>query len=75
MATELLVVSRTDAEWIGLNRALAHEKVCLDAGEELHATYATLLANVRADSAVAQAKANLDSNLAAVKAAWDAATE
>ena len=73
--TELLVVSRTDQQWIDLRKALDHEKVCLKTGETVHETYATLLANARGAAAVSQAKANLDSTLAAVRTAWDAAVE
>ena len=45
--TELLVVSRTDEQWIELRKALDHEKVCLENGETVHETYATLLASAR----------------------------
>ena len=73
--TELLTVSRTDQEWMDLNKALAHEKVCLEKGEGLHTDVVTLLATVRGDGTVATAKANLDANLVAIQAAWDAATD
>ena len=74
-AIELRVVSRTAEQWLDLGHALDHEKVCIEDGEEVHADVASLLATARSAAAVAQAKANLDANLASVQAAWDAAVD
>jgi len=72
---ELLVVSRTDTDWIDLREALQHEKVCIKDGETIHPTVSAQLAAWRSASAVANAKANLDSSLVAVMAAWDSAAD
>ena len=69
----LKVVSRTDAEWLALKKALKHEKVCLKDGEEVHADVVTALATWRGATPVATAKATLDANLPSVTAAWKAA--
>jgi hypothetical protein len=47
--------------------------VCIEDGETIHPDVVSLLASTRGDNAVAQAKSNLDTNLATVTAAWDAA--
>ncbi len=69
----LKVVSRTDAEWLALKKALTHERVCLKDGEEVHADVVTALATWRGATPVATAKATLDANLPSVTAAWKAA--
>ena len=71
----LKVVSRTDAEWLALKKALKHEKVCLKDGEAVHSDVVTALATWRGATPVATAKAALDANLPTVTAAWEAALD
>ncbi|MCC7011089.1 MAG: hypothetical protein IT454_00890 [Planctomycetes bacterium] len=74
LPTEFLVTSRTEAEWIALRDALSNERAAAKNGETPNATCQALLGTERAVAAVASAKASLDTNLASVTSAWNAAT-
>ncbi len=71
--TEFLVIDRTDDEWVELRDLLQHEKTCADLGWEPEAACVTRLAQLRAHTDVATAKTGLDTNLASVRTAWEAA--
>lgn len=70
---QYLVVDRTQEEWVHVRAALANERISAKDGEDPDAEDQSYLAEVRADSAVAAAKTSLDTNLGAVKSAWEAA--
>ena len=72
--TEYCVVDRTEAEWLALETALANERISADYDETPAAECVSHLATVRAEADVAAAKTACESNLSAVKAAWNAAT-
>ncbi|MFO0981426.1 MAG: hypothetical protein U1E76_06665 [Planctomycetota bacterium] len=69
----LVVVSRSESDWVHLKQALANEKIAPRYGEDPDPGDQQFLATCRADGAVVTAKSNLDTNLAGVKAAWLAA--
>ena len=73
LATELLVIDRTDEVWIELRDLLQHERTCQKLGWDVDSACAARLATLRAQSNVATAKTNLDTHLAAVRTAWEAA--
>jgi hypothetical protein len=72
---EYLVTDRTQEEWVALRAALANERISAKYGEDPDPADQVLLATVRAEQEVATAKVNLDTNLAAVKAAWEEAAK
>jgi len=59
-------------EWVKLRAALNDEAAAAKSGIAADADCLALLVDWRSNEAVASAKANLDSNLAAIQAAWDA---
>lgn len=65
------VVERTDAEWVELRDALAHSRISQRRGEEVCDEAGNCILSADSAPAVAAAGTNLDSNLAAVTAAWD----
>jgi len=69
---EFLVLDLEAADWLTLRNALDDEKAAPKLGLEPNAELQSFLTTKRAVAAVATAKANLDSNLAAIQAAWDA---
>jgi len=69
---EFLVVQRSEADWITLRDSLVEEKAAARFGVDPNPDLANFLTTARAEQAVATAKANLDSNLTAIQAAWDA---
>ena len=64
---------RTQAEWVALRDALANKRIAEAAGGTPDEGCTQLLATADADPAVSAAKANLDSKLAEVTTAWNAA--
>jgi hypothetical protein len=70
--TEFLVLDLESADWLKLRSALGDEKAAPKLGLDPNPELQSFLSAKRADSAVATAKANLDSNLAAIQTAWDA---
>lgn len=75
LGTEYRVVARTEAEWVALRDALAHERWATSHNYELDPEPAALLAQVRNDQAVAAAISNIQANGPAVLAAWNTATQ
>ncbi len=73
LPVEYLVVNRTEAQWVQLRDALAHERITTRLGEAQDAATMAFLATVRADPAVVLATLNLDTNGAAVESAWASA--
>lgn len=71
---EFLVVNREQAEWVALRDALANEKIAAKVGDEPDAASQTALGVWRSNQAVAAARVSLDTNLAAITTAWNAAT-
>jgi hypothetical protein len=67
--TEFTAVVRSEAAWEQLERAVRREARCQRTGEPLEAEYATLLANTRAEPAVAAAAASIAALLPSVEAA------
>ncbi|MCW5775663.1 MAG: hypothetical protein KIS87_04355 [Phycisphaeraceae bacterium] len=73
LPVQYLAASRSEAEWVALRDALASLRICERLGEDPHHGCTTLVAQADADSSVANAKAALDANIAAVTGAFDAA--
>ena len=73
LPVEFLVVDREETEWVALRDALANERISARLGETPDVAGQTLLAQLRADPAVSTARANIDTNLGLVEAAWNAA--
>jgi len=69
---EFLVLDLEAADWITLRNAIDDEKAAPKLGLEPNAELQSFLTAKRAVTSVATAKANLDSNLTAIQAAWDA---
>jgi hypothetical protein len=67
--TEFMVVTRSDSDWEMLERAIRREGRCQRTGETLEPEYASLLASVRAEPAVAAAALSIASLRPAVEAA------
>jgi len=72
---EFLVLDRSQEDWVHLRAALANERISLKYGEEPDPDDQSYLAIERAKPEVVMAKVNLDTNLAAVKTAWEAAAQ
>ena len=70
---EYLVLDRTQEDWVHVRQALANERISARYGEDPDPDDQAYLATVRADPTVSTAKVNLDTNLGAVKAAWEQA--
>ena len=68
---EYRTVSRTEADWVKLRKALLDEKTCAKYDGDPDPALASHLANCKADATVATAKANCDATLGACKASWD----
>jgi len=67
--TEFMVLSRTDAEWELLERAIRQEGRSLRTGEPMDVQYAAILAATRAEPAVAASAASIAAFLPSVEAA------
>ena len=70
---EFTVINRTQTQWVQLREALAHERIALERNQSVDPAIATLLSQLRADSAVSTAKANLQANSTAINTAWNEA--
>ncbi|MBU0595081.1 hypothetical protein KJ567_00140 [Candidatus Bipolaricaulota bacterium] len=73
MPLELLVVDRTQAEWVRLRAALANERISAKHDEDPDATDQSHLATVRADASVSAASTHLATSLGDVTTAWERA--
>ncbi len=74
LSAQYLVKDRPEAEWVALRAALATKRISEeDPQEEFSQSARDDLAVADAVSEVATAKVNLDSNIAAVQTAWNAA--
>ena len=73
--TYFLVVDRTEPGWVALRDALDEQRIAAKYDEAVSAESQAVLSAALADQAVAAAKTNLESGLAAVQAAWDSATQ
>ncbi len=73
LPAQYLVINRTEAQWVQLRDALAHERITTRLGEDQDAATMAFLATIRADPAVVLATLNLDTNGAAVESAWASA--
>jgi hypothetical protein len=71
--TSLSAADRTEAQWVALRDALAHERIQTKRGLEVDGDVASLLSAARGVAAVSSAQASLTTNLSAVRAAWTAA--
>ncbi len=69
------VIERTQAQWVQLREALAQERIALANDEPLEPQTAAYLADIRANPAVANALANLQTNLAPNSNAWNNALQ
>lgn len=67
---EFRATARSDEQWTAIERALRAESRALREGSSLGESNATLLAEVRSETAVAAAKARLDSELTAMNAVF-----
>jgi hypothetical protein len=70
---EYLASERSEPQWVALRDALANERIAIRRDEDPDPAAATLLAQVRAEPAVANASANLTANLTAITTAWNVA--
>jgi len=66
------VSDRSEASWLNIRSALAAERIAIDEGEAVPDGAATLLTNVRAESAVAASQAAYDVRYSSVVTAIDA---
>lgn len=66
----LAAVNRTEAQWVALRDAAAHERIQTERGLSVDEGAASLLSTARGASAVVAAQAALTTNLPAVRAAW-----
>jgi len=73
LSLELLVVERTEAQWVALRDALANERITAELGEQPDSAATSLLTAARAHASVAAAKSALDSNTTSVTSAWNTA--
>jgi hypothetical protein len=73
LALPYCVKDRAQADWVALRNALDNERVSANEGEAPDPDMQALLSSVRADPVISTAQTNLDTNLGAVQAAWDAA--
>ena len=73
LPTEYLAENRTEAEWVALRDALAVERINANHGEPFPSSVQSYLSTIRAGSKVSTAKVNLDTYLASVQTAWNAA--
>jgi hypothetical protein len=74
LTAQYLVKDRSEADWVALHEALDAKRINeQDAEEELPASAQSYLAAIDAESEIATAKVNRDSNIAAVQTAWNLA--
>jgi len=73
LPVEFLVVDRTEPEWVAVRNSLANERISAKNGDEMNPACQSSLASWRANAAVSAARVNSDTNLAAVRSAWDSA--
>jgi hypothetical protein len=71
--TQYLVKARSEANWVALRDALAAKRIFENYGEPFAQSAQDQLSAVDAEQEVATAKVNLDTYLAAVQTAWNAA--
>lgn len=65
-----LVVNRTEAEWVALDRALANERISAERGRGADSACSTLLATVEAEEDIAAATTACGANVASIRTAW-----
>ena len=73
LPTEFLLETRGEQEWVDLRDALAAERINTKAGETVPSSVQTALATERAKTKVSNAKVCLDTYMASVQTAWNAA--
>jgi hypothetical protein len=73
LPVQYLTVERTEADWVKLRDYLDARRIAQEDGEEVPAEVTSFLATVESDGKVSGAKASLDSSLAAIQTAWNAA--
>jgi len=74
LAMHFLVVDRSQEDWVALRNALDEKRIAQKYGESLSPGSLAVISSALGSSAVATAKVDVDTNLAAIEAAWDAAT-
>jgi hypothetical protein len=74
LAVHFLVVDRTQENWVALRNALDEKRIAEKYGESVSAESLTVISGALGSTAVATAKVNVDTNLSAIEAAWNAAT-
>jgi len=67
------IVTRSEAQWVALRRALADVRIAADLGEDPPQESVDLIAQADSDQAVSAAATSLELNLDAVAAAWNTA--
>ncbi|HKX45632.1 MAG TPA: hypothetical protein VJP77_02945 [Planctomycetota bacterium] len=70
-----LVADRDQADWVTLRDALVAERLATEEGTATPEPYASFLTSAKADTDVAAALTGLDTHLAELQAAWDAALD
>lgn len=73
LPVQYLTVERTEADWVKLRDYLDARRMHQEDGEEVPAEVTSHLATVESADKVSGAKASLDSSLAAIQTAWNAA--
>lgn len=71
--TEFLAANRNESQWVELRDALAHERIAAANAEAVNPNVQTILDGYRNHASVTAARANIDSNLATITAAWNQA--
>jgi len=74
LAVHFLVVDRTQEDWVALRNALDEKRIATKYGESVSAESLAVISAALGSTAVATAKVNVDTNVAAIEAAWNAAT-
>jgi len=74
LATYFLVVDRTQEDWVALRNALDETRIAAKYGESVSAESLAVISSALGSTAVATAKVDVDTNLAAIETAWNAAT-
>lgn len=75
LATEYLVVNRSQPEWVALGDALAVKRIAEKESQSVPPLSAALLAKEDADPAIAAARTNISTYLAPVQTAWNTAVD
>lgn len=75
LPTALLVVDRSEAEWVELRNCLANERIAAELLEPPDPANQAVLAEARSQPLVSVAQVNLDTHLQWVTASWDEAVE